>query len=280
MKLFVSALAVSTLVLGSGVTNKSEAAVLSGFTQSALGSTCDTQNAPAGSIVVSCGSFAGGDGIDARASYGNIGLRSQVRGGGGGDQSKDFWRGASAFFDTLSFSVNTGTFRLFTHIDAALIEAVTGSFFGSVNNNAGSNIFSVTVAGTEGFRRSHGYTNTGPGGTAILSSTDDLGNLGHGFIDLPFTGGQLDLVVSMNAQARCGAQVGGSGTCLLGVDSYNSLIVTGSDVIDDSGQVLPNGFVSSDSGFDYSEGIAVPLPATLWVLLTGIAGLVLLRRKA
>lgn len=103
---------------------------------------------------------------------------------------------------------------------------MTGSFFGSVNNNSGSNIFSVTVAGIEVFRRNHGFTNAGSGGAAILSSTDDLGNLGHGFIDLPFSGGTLDLVVSMYAQARCGAQVGGSGTCLLGVDAYNSLIVT------------------------------------------------------
>lgn len=107
-----------------------DAATITTYTQYTLGTTCDYDSAGSGAVASSCGSFTAGDGVDARASYGDIGLRSQVDGpssvvggtGGSTVEDYDFWRGSAAFNDTLSFSIDSGTLRLYTDIAATLIE--------------------------------------------------------------------------------------------------------------------------------------------------------------
>jgi hypothetical protein len=269
------------------------AAILTTYTQNTLGSICDSNSAAFGTVNSSCGSFISGDGIDSRASYGNIGIRSLVDGPtsslSGGVETNDFWRGGAAISDTLSFSVDTGTFRLFTDIAVTLIEDITGSFGGS-SFPAGRNVFTISVGSTTIFQRFHEYTNSG--GATALTYTDDFGSTGTGFVDLAFSGGSLDLSVSMYSEATCGAQHAGSfanktGTCRLGVDAFNSIRLIGSTVFDLGGSEIPSGFLSAESGFDYSIGVEphspvpVPAPASLPLLIVGLLFLMIGRvRKA
>jgi hypothetical protein len=241
----------------------------------------------------SCGSFANGDGIDARASFGDVGLRSVVRGPASRQTSAveeaDFWRGGAFFADTLSFSVETGTFRLFTDIAATLIETVTGEFAGS-SFNAGRNDFRISVGDVTIFQRYHEYQN-GPSGSAELVVTSDFGSTGRGFVDLAFSGGSLALSVGMSSETICGTQHRGNivtgkvGTCLLGVDAFNSIRLIGSSVFTSTGDLVENGFTGAESGFDYATGLAphdpspIPLPASLPLLIGAFAFLVGLRRS-
>ncbi|MEQ8779118.1 MAG: hypothetical protein RIE06_05645 [Roseibium album] len=170
-------------------------------TQFTLGSTCSFNSSASGSVAASCGSYSSGDGIDARASFGSIGIRTKAAGpssviGTGTPEENDFWRGAAAMNDTLSFSVDSGTFRLFTDIAISLIEEVSGSFGGS-SLPFGRNIFSVRIGDETIFQRRHEYTNSLTTGVASLTSTDDFGSAGRGFVDLAFTGGSLDLHASL-----------------------------------------------------------------------------------
>ncbi len=268
-------------------TSAAQAAVLNVFTQSTLGSTCDSQSASSGVANASCGSFATGDGIDARASYGDIGLRSQVIGSIFGEPSpgsNDFWRGGASIFDTLYFAEQTGVYRLFYDISANFVEQVTGSFFGSSINFA-RNTFNATVNSQVVFQRVNLYANNP---TAVLVDTDDIGSTGSGFIDLTFNGGQLDLGIALFTEQNCGAQgaLGSpnkTGTCRLGVDAYNSLRLIGSTVFDDSGNEIVNGLLGSDSGFNYTDGVAphaeVPTPAALPLLLSAVGLLGFMRRR-
>lgn len=265
-------------------------------TQFTLGSTCSFNSAGSGSAAASCGSYTSGDGIDARASFGDIGIRTKTSGpssviGTGAPEENDFWRGAAAMNDTLSFAVDSGTFRVFTDIAISLIEEVTGSFGGS-SLPFGRNTFSVRIGDDTIFQRRHEYTNSLTTGLASLSFTDDFGSAGTGFVDLSFTGGKLDFHASLFSEARCGAMHTGSfanktGTCMLGVDAFNSLRLIGSTVFDTDGKEVAGGFLSSDSGFDYSVGVPphggpvpIPLPATLPLLAGGLAVLFFGRRKA
>ena len=264
---------------------QANASTISSFTQSTLGGLCSSDSATSGAVGSSCGSFANGDGIDARATFGDIGLRSQVNGrslGGSAPEDADFWRGGAFVNDVLFFGVESGTFRLFTDIAASLIENVTGEFAGS-SFPAGRNVFSVQVGSTTIFQRSHEYQN-GSSGLAELLYVDDLGSTGVGFVDLTFTGGMLDLSIGMSVETTCGAQhrgnivTGGVGTCLLGVDAFNSLRLIGSSGFDDLGMVVGNGFLNAESGFDYSVGVdphnpsPIPIPAA-FPLLVGALGM-------
>ncbi|MCR9059578.1 hypothetical protein [Roseibium album] len=263
-------------------------------TQFTLGSTCSFNSSASGSVAASCGSYSSGDGIDARASFGSIGIRTKAAGpssviGTGTPEENDFWRGAAAMNDTLSFSVDSGTFRLFTDIAISLIEEVSGSFGGS-SLPFGRNIFSVRIGDETIFQRRHEYTNSLTTGVASLTSTDDFGSAGRGFVDLAFTGGSLDLHASIFSESRCGAMHTGNffnktGSCLLGVDAFNSLRLIGSSVFDADGKEVSGGFTSSESGFDYSVGVPphgpvpIPLPATLPLLAGGLAIFFFGRRK-
>ncbi|WP_434055983.1 MAG: VPLPA-CTERM sorting domain-containing protein [Roseibium sp.] len=266
------------------------------YTQYTLGSTCSFNSAGTGGVSSSCGNYGAGDGIDARASFGDIGIRTKAAGPSASldstiPENNDFWRGGAAMNDTLSFSIDSGTFRLFTDIAVDIIETVTGSFGGS-SFPAGRNVFSVRVQNDIVYQSRHEYQN-GSNGQAALLFTDDFGSTGTGFVDIGFTGGSLDLHVSLYSEATCGSMHTGNffnktGSCLLGADAFNSLRLIGSTVFDTNGGELANGYQGSQSGFDYTVGVAqhdtdtttvVPLPASLPLLATGLAAMALVRRK-
>src|SRR5690606_32789194 len=230
------------------------------------------------------------------ASFGDLGLRSQVSGpstvlGGTGVEDSDFWRGSASLFDTLFFAVESGTFRLFTDIAATLIEDVTGQFGGS-SLPLGRNVFQVDVSCNVLVKRRHEYLDSLVSGQAELLYVEDTGSFGTGFIDLTFTQGKLDLNVHMYSEVLCGAQHGGSfankiGTCLLGVDAFNSIRLIGGSVFDAAGNEVAGGFLGSESGFDYSVGVephgepsAVPLPAGLPLLAAAVSVLLFWRRRS
>ena len=86
-------------------------------------------------------------------------------------------------------------------------------------------------------------------------------------------GGSLGAIAS-------GAAIPGTNTVSFGSDFSHTLRWGGVTSITDfeTGEVLSGWTIRSDSGFDYSMPAPVPLPATLPLLLTSLAGLIRMRR--
>ena len=272
-------------------------AELISYVQFALGGGggCSFQSVSVGPAVASCGSYEDGDGMDAIATYGALRARSLVDGpsrvinDGTKPLAADFWRGGASLFDTLNFSIDSGTFRLNTDIAVSFTEKVTGFFAGSVNSSGASNNVLVEVNSSTIFQRYHRYDN-GQSGFAELVEAHDFGSQGQGFVDLEFTEGSLSLNAQLFLEAGCGTQHTSTfdnkvGSCLLGANAFNSLRLIGGTVFAPDGSVVENGFVSSGSGFDYSVGVAPHAASTLsepsgfaWLAL-GSLGLGLAARR-
>ncbi len=282
MKYFVCAFA-----LCAGLTTTAEAATFTSsvtaagctdFESNATGSsaTCD---APTSGDSRGNGSFAESEGGTLRVGAESFALRDtsgtlQVSGSQNTAQA--------TFSDTLFFSEDTGVYRLEIDLlgslslvapDLGSPSVITSSISLDASGNGTLSEFDVIVQDEVGF----GAPQLSVDQNEIVDFVD--------FFEFAFSGGQLDLFVSLQALARCSGAI--TSTCSAEAEFLNSLRIIGGEVLGANGDPVSDGFIGSDSGFDYIAGVAphdrgdpvspIPLPAAGWLMLAGLAGLGTLR---
>ena len=107
-----------------------------------------------------------------------------------------------------------------------------------------------------------------------------------------FSNGAFSLSGSVSAWANAVAPIVPNATNFTVADLGSSMRLTGLSIFDDSGaDITALVSVTSESGFDYVEGATphdrgddvdispVPLPATGWMLIVGLGGLLTMRRR-
>ncbi|MEE4187804.1 MAG: VPLPA-CTERM sorting domain-containing protein [Roseobacter sp.] len=184
----------------------------------------------------------------------------------------------ATFSDRLFFSEDSGTYRLEVDLLGSLSlfapdlgpPSVTMSSI-SFDASANGQLYEFDASVQEG---------VGFGGPQLSVDRNEVVDFVDVF-EFDFTGGQLDLFVSLQALSRCSGTIGT--TCTGEAEFLNSLRITGGEVLDANGNLLSGGFLGSDSGFDYIAGVEphergdqvspVPLPAGAWLMLAGLAGL-------
>ena len=123
-----------------------------------------------------------------------------------------------------------------------------------------------------------GVTQTGDGRT--LTQSDGFTSRS---VRAQFRDGFLEISSGLSATVTC--RLAGE-FCLSSASAFNSLRFTGATVFDTNGDIVSTSLTSS-SGFDYLTGIdphdvptaAVPLPASLTLLIAGLSGLAVVRRR-
>lgn len=170
--------------------------------------------------------------------------------------------------DTLTFGLDTGTFRLTYDILGYQ------RFFDESRSGRARTTFRADIAmGDDPVYDLDVSLEGGSGGAETgFNRVDEVGT-----VEATFTGGSLDVSLSAFTDAVCTSLLSSGQTCASSSIFGSSLRLTGGEVLDESGNVVTNGFTGSDSGFDYIAGVAphdraavVPLPASMWTLLAAL----------
>lgn len=239
-----------------------------------------------------------GDGIlvevdlSARADLGGVGVAGELRvtslaqttGPGASDQARLF----ANIRDTLTFGIDTGTLILPVDVAGSIrIDSIPGVFGGSVQGQpSGFTSTQLTLVADQRdvftiFDRREDVSAVG-----ARSLTFNEGALGVTTLAIPFTDGRLDILLSLGATLFCSGGGEGGSLCVAGADFFNSARFLAASVADASGALLAAPTITSSSGFDYLRGLdphdpvsAVPAPAPLLLLVSGLAAFGALRRR-
>jgi hypothetical protein len=257
-------------VSASGVTNSG----ICGFGEIGLSSdgVTSVQGGCAGAIDVP---YSIATGIArARASFGSVGV--EVRASTIQVPSEVFGAVQSSavaiaeFSDTLKFSISEGVLRLPIEVAGTVLTSLNGI---NAQFPARLGVDLQVIADFAQYFSLYEYYFNNPE-TPIIG-----GEIGVNFVDVAFVNGSVGLQVRMSALAECysGRAVGDS--CSSQAAFFNSARLLGATVFDLNGVVVDNGFLSSESGFDYARGLQphqpspVPLPFSGLMGLAGIAAL-------
>lgn len=195
------------------------------------------------------------------------------------------------FSDTLFFSGTTNTYNFLLPFD------LDGTLFapepqGNSTGGGGDAIAAASANITANGTGSQIYGEYHRGRTGVfddeISSFGSAGPEGKGITKLllPIVDGKIELNAGLYGILTCvGRYEADGGPCIASFDFLNSLRFLGGTVVDGAGNTVSGIGVTSASGFDYLTGVprhisAVPLPASLFLLLAGICGLgVMSQRK-
>jgi len=217
--------------------------------------------------------------VSALASSGADGLRAGATVTGFSEDGDSVARGTAYLFDELSFSVDSGIFRIGVNISGEISLTSDNYAYGY----AGLDIASYNLANLrtphEIFSHEQAYF------SHLGTYVDNLtGSYGMNYVDIAFTDGYLKLDAVLGAKARCDLFVTAP-NCSASSDFLSTAVFMGGSIFDMSGTQIDGATITSASGTDYlgdeSEPSVVPLPASLPLVLAafGMLGFVKRRRK-
>jgi hypothetical protein len=187
----------------------------------------------------------------ARADYGSLGVYVSGSGaaGGGGNAFAEFWD-----LWTITKPGVSGAGKAY----------ITVSLDGTFTNNSG-------YAGAAVLRGEECLASSGTG--CRLTWSDLYGNGGNGTgtfgFPIEFTyGTPFDVILKLVGNAAPGDTV----------DVYNSAKITGLQLLDSNGNVVTGFDMTAASGHNYGFGAPIPIPAAVWLLGSGLIGLIGIRR--
>jgi hypothetical protein len=277
-----------TSLIALGISDASQAATLSvlGYVQ-AYGQ-CEYFNAGQTSELsdgcIKNGSLPGvwsvAGASSARADLGSVGTGVAVL---GSSEGSGFGVGSvtavarASFSDSLIISQTTGflsipidVFGVFGNYVNGVLPSSLNSYFSMTYNDG------VSVSEHGFFERNYVATFDGP-------ESYSFGIIGINTVRIPIIDGIVNFTLRSSGQAFC--STGDPSTnCNLTASFLNSARLLGASVYDESGQLVTDALIASDSGFDYLTGLAphvspVPLPPGLYLFASALLLSGALRRK-
>jgi hypothetical protein len=226
----------------------------------------------------------------ARAAYGDLGVRSAGSYSGTSDSSLVTGSGAGALQTeafTFAGASGSGTFRPTFTLDGALFtQGRTDNqivFSYSIGNGPMSTTFRLQDSrGDFTIYAPGGYVASYPG--LSVSGDNTTGRLASGSasfqISVPMSfGTEVDLNFALWAGTLPASSVGQAVPSNGSASFYSSVRMTGIEVLDSGGNIVPSFSVTSGSGTLYGAAGVVPEPGT-WVLLVCGLGVLALRPAA
>ena len=161
------------------------------------------------------------------------------------------------YFDTFSLANAPGQgflfFQFFVHGSLSLDTTVGGDVYAGLSIEANGQAYPVWSA------------NQGQ----IATSAS---------VRIPYSGSLVTTDLQLISEAGCGtgSALDPLGSCLASVHFEDTASVVGLGVLDLSGNVVPNASIAASSGYSYPALISsVPEPASIWLLLGGLAVILL-----
>ena len=216
--------------------------------------------------------------VSGMASSGPDGLKASASVSGLSDDGQSSTYGTAYLFDELSFSVDSGIFRIGVDISGS-IDLLSDNY---ADGNASVDLASYDISGVrtpwEVFDHTVAYRSD------LGVYIDELvGSYGMNYVDIAFADGYLKLDATLSATTRCILFVSAP-NCAASVDFSSTAIFTGGLILDSSGAAVDGATIASASGTDYlgdNSGPPVgPIPATLPLLLAGFGCLAFARRRS
>lgn len=285
-RLILSALALSVTLCAEATlaaTFQSSATIVNGncseFESNETGSSATCATATSGALQ-GIGAFASSEDGTLRVSTETYAFRNTS---GVLEVSGQESKAQAVIQDTLFFDNDEGVFRLEVDLLGAL--ALSASSIGAPSTLYSQISFDVSANGTLYEIDAALSEGVGFGGSSISVDLAEVVDRVE-FFEFDYTGGSLDIFMSLQASTLCAAALPSGGSCEASAQFENSLRLIGGEVLDLNGNILDAGFLSSESGFNYIEGVdphdrgptPVPLPAGMPLLLIGLATIASLRR--
>ena len=170
-------------------------------------------------------------------------------------------RATASFSDTISFSIDEGTFTI--PLDLA---GGHGSGSGGSGGGGGGTGIGIDVSEQGAPFATFGSISGGAGGQPFGARLEIYNQAGEIIVTetgtqaevkeavLPISNGVVRLSGGLRADASCGT-IGTGGSCTVTVDYAASLRILGGTVRDSTGAVRTDVTVTSESGFDYLAGL-------------------------
>ena len=193
------------------------------------------------------------------------------------DDGKSSTYGSAYLFDELSFSEDSGIFRIGMDISGSI--SLTSDHY--ADGNASLDLATYDLSG---FRTPHEvFDHTRAFRSDLGIYVDDLvGSYGMSYVDIAFTDSYLKLDAVLTASVRCILFVTAP-DCDASTDFMSTVVFTGGSILDSSGSVIGGATMTSASGTDYTGGrdepALVPLPPTMSMMLLGMGFFGLARHR-